>query len=231
MLKLMRESAHKYPWLLKSAMGILAILFIITMGWWGFSEHQSDAVASVGELTVSHTEYARTYQNTYRYYHDNLKGDVKEDILKQMVLEGLISGKLWSIAAQELGVAVTPAELRDDIMRRPDFHRNGQFDPDLYRRILTASRLTPALYEAQHKLDLLREKAIQVVRHSVALTPAEIAEAESLIARQTTQDGSSAAARERILQDYLTQKQDRALAAYEHALKTRVNIKIYKEFL
>jgi peptidyl-prolyl cis-trans isomerase D len=148
-----------------------------------------------------------------------------------MVLDGLISGKIWSIAAQELGVTVTPEELRDDIMRRPDFHRNGQFDPDLYRRILTASRLTPALYEAQHKLDLLREKAIQVVRHSVALTPAEIAEAESLIARQATKDGTSATARERILQDYLTQKQDRALAAYEHALKARINIKIHKELL
>jgi peptidyl-prolyl cis-trans isomerase D len=52
MIKLMRESAHKYPWLLKSAMGILAIAFVITMGWWGFGERETDAVASVGNLTV-----------------------------------------------------------------------------------------------------------------------------------------------------------------------------------
>ena len=38
MIKLMRESAHKYPWILKSMMGILAVAFVITMGWWGFTE-------------------------------------------------------------------------------------------------------------------------------------------------------------------------------------------------
>jgi SurA-like protein len=232
MIKLMRESAHKYPWLLKSAMGLLAILFIITMGWWGFSERQSDAVASVGDLKVSHTEYLRTYQNAYRYYHDNLKGEVKDDVLKQMVLERLVSGKIWTIAAQELGVVVTAQELGDDIMRRPEFQRNGQFDPELYRRILASVRLTPALYEAEHKVDLLRDKAMTVIRDSVALTPTEISDAQSLVGRQMISDPSSPQpARDRILQDYLVQKQERALMAYEQALKSRLLIKIHKEML
>jgi len=232
MIKLMRESAHKYPWLLKSAMGLLAVLFIITMGWWGFSDHQSDAVASVGDLNVSHAEYLRTYQNTYRYYHDNLKGEVKEDILKQMVLDRLVSGKVWTIAAQELGVVVTAQELRDDIMRRPEFQRSGQFDPDLYRRLLASIRLTPALYEAEHRMDLLRDKAMTVIRDSVALTPIEISDAQSLIARQSNNTANpSQPARERILQDYLFQKQERALTAYEQALKSRLAIKIHKEML
>ena len=38
MIKVMREASHNHPWLLKSIMGILAIAFIITMGWWGFGE-------------------------------------------------------------------------------------------------------------------------------------------------------------------------------------------------
>ena len=38
MLKLMREASHSYPWLLKSIMGIIALAFVITMGWWGFGE-------------------------------------------------------------------------------------------------------------------------------------------------------------------------------------------------
>jgi len=232
MIKLMRDSAHKYPWLLKSAMGLLAVLFVITMGWWGFTEHQSDAVASVGELKVSHTEYLRSYQNTYRYYRDNIKGEVKDDLLKQMVLDRLISGKLWTIAAQELGVAVTPQELRDDIMRRPEFQHNGKFDPDLYRRLLGSIHLTPALYENEHRMDLLRDKAMTVIRDSVALTPAEISDAQSLIARQKTEDAAAAqTTRERILQDYLLQKQERALSAYEQAMKTRLAIKIHKEML
>ncbi len=53
MIKLMREGAHKYPWLLKSIMGVLAIAFIVGMGWWGFSETQNNAIASVGDLPIS----------------------------------------------------------------------------------------------------------------------------------------------------------------------------------
>ena len=54
MLKLMREASHSYPWILKTIMGIIALAFVITMGWWGFGEQRGAVVASVGELTVSH---------------------------------------------------------------------------------------------------------------------------------------------------------------------------------
>lgn len=233
MIKLMREGAHKYPWLLKSIMGILAIAFVVGMGWWGFSESQSNAIASVGDLPISRDEYRRAYENTYRYYKENVQGDFKEDTLKQFVLDGLIHSKLWTLAAKDMGVTVSAAELRDDIVRRPDFQKNGQFDPDLYRRLLAANRLTPALFESMHTTELLREKARTIVRDSVALTPAEIAEAQTLLARQTPRESGQTAqtANERVLQDFLFQKQQRALMAFQEALKSQVAIQIHKEML
>jgi peptidyl-prolyl cis-trans isomerase D len=234
MIKLMREGAHKYPWLLKSIMGVLAIAFIVGMGWWGFTDSQTDAIASVGDLSVSRDEYRRAYENTYRYYKDNVQGDFKEETLKQFVLDGLIQSKLWTLAAKDLGVTVSPAELRDDIVRRPDFQKNGQFDPDLYRRLLAANRLTPSLFESMQTTELLREKARMIVRDSVALTPAEITEAQTLMARQSQTESSGQAAQtanERLLQDFLFQKQQRALMAYQEALKAQVPIQIHKELL
>jgi peptidyl-prolyl cis-trans isomerase D len=232
MIKLMREGAHKYPWLLKSIMGLLAVAFIITMGWWGFGETQTNAIASVGEQNITRDEYRRTYENTYRFYKDNVQGDFKEETLKQFVLEGLIENKLWTIAAKEMGLTVTPDELREDIMRRPDFQQKGQFDPDLYRRLLAANRLTPALFESLHTTELLREKARTIIRDSVALTPAEIAEAQGLMASQSqleSTDGRSA--NERLLQDFLFQKQQRALMAYKEAMKAKIPIQVHKELL
>jgi hypothetical protein len=232
MIKLMREGARKYPWLLKSIMGLLAIAFIITMGWWGFGEKQSNGIASVGDLTVTRDEYRRTYENTYRFYKDNVQGDFKEETLKQFVIDGLIENKLWTLAAQEMGLTVTPDELRDDIMRRPDFQQKGHFDPDLYRRLLAANRLTPALFEALHTTELLREKVRTIIRDSVALTPAEIAEAQGLMPRQSQPESSDGrSANERLLQDFLLQKQQRALMAYKEAMKARVSIKVHKELL
>ena len=62
MIKLMRTAAHDYPWLLKSMMGILAVAFVITMGWWGFGEQQGTAVANVGDLNVSRDDFRRAYE-------------------------------------------------------------------------------------------------------------------------------------------------------------------------
>ncbi|WP_447977681.1 SurA N-terminal domain-containing protein [Candidatus Nitrospira bockiana] len=233
MIKLMREAAHRYPWILQSLMAILAIAFIVGMGWWGFGNTEPNAIASVGDQNISRDEYRRAYENTYRFYKDNVQGDFKEEMLKQYVLDGLIESRLWTIAAEEMGVTVTPEELRDDILKRQDFQRNGKFDPDLYTRLLAANRLTPAMYESLHATDLMREKARRIVREAVALTPSEIAEAQSLMARQSQIEGGnqSPQTNERLLQDFLFQKQQRALMAYTQALKARVPIQIHKELL
>ncbi|MDE3226845.1 MAG: SurA N-terminal domain-containing protein, partial [Nitrospirota bacterium] len=95
MIKLMRDSAHKYPWLLKSIMGVLALAFVITMGWWGFGEQHSNAVASVGDQTISRDEFRRNYENTYRFYKETIKGELKEEEIKQFVIDGLVENKLW----------------------------------------------------------------------------------------------------------------------------------------
>ncbi len=231
MIKLMRESAHKYPWLLKSMMGILAIAFVITMGWWGFGEDTSNAIASVGPLSVTREEYLRAYENTYRFYKENVQGDFQEETLKQFVLDGLIENKLWTLVAEDMGLTVSPEELRQDILQREVFQRNGKFDAELYRRVLAGNRLSPALFESLHTLELLRAKAMMVVRDSVALTPAEITEAQALMARQPAGDESGATAKERILQDFLFQKQQRAIMAYKESMKASVPIKIRKELL
>lgn len=232
MIKIMRDSAHKYPWLLKSIMGALALAFVITMGWWGFGEESNNAVASVGDLRISRDEFRRNYENTYRFYKDTIKGELKEEEIKQFVIEGLVENKLWMLAAQEMGLSVSPEELRDDIMRRPDFHRNGQFDPELYRRLLAANRLTPALFESLYSVELLSAKAKMIVRDSVALTPAEIAEAQALMARQPqTESKDGISANDRILQDFLFQKQQRALQAYAQSLKARIPVEIHRELL
>ncbi len=232
MIKLMREAAHNYPWLLKSIMGILAIAFIITMGWWGFEQQEPNAVASVGSLNITREEFQRSYENLYRFYKEKLPGEFKDETLKELVLERLIETKLWMLAAEQMGLQVTPAELHDDIVQRPDFQQNGKFDPDHYRRVLAANRLTPALFESLHTTELLGDKARMIILDSVALTPAEIAEADTLMARQSQPENPSGpSARDRIKMDFLQQKQQRAMVAFQDSLRATIPIKIRKELL
>ncbi len=232
MIKTMRDASHKHPWLLKSIMGILAVAFVITMGWWGFGEQAGNAVASVGDLTVSRDEFRRAYENTYRFYKEKVPGEFKDETIKQMVIEQLVDNRVWLIAAKEMGISVSDEDLREAIVQVPEFQKDGRFDPDLYKRLLAANHLTPAVFEAAQAKEILGNKARLMVRDSVALTPAEIAEGQSLTARPVDGDPAKAeSAKSRVIEDMLFQKQQRALLAYQHSLKTKIPITIHRELL
>jgi SurA-like protein len=232
MIKVLRSANEKYPWFLALTMGFIAISFIIGMGWWGFGEHTGTVVASVGDLTISHDEFKRAYENTYRFYKDKVPGEFKDETIKQYVVEQLVDNRVWLIAAKNMGLTVTDEDLRDVIMQIPEFQRNGTFDPELYQRLLAANHLTPAIFETMEAKELLSNRARMMISDAVTLTPNELAEAQALTLRQTDSDpAKAAAAKDRAIQDVLFQKQQRALMAYTQSLKATVPINIRRELL
>ncbi|MBI5673420.1 MAG: SurA N-terminal domain-containing protein [Nitrospirae bacterium] len=203
MIKTMRDAAHNYPWLLKSIMGLLAVAFIITMGWWGFGEQAGGPVATVGDQSVSLDEFKRTYENMHRIYKDNVKTDFKEEEFKEFVVGQLVDSRIWIIAAEEMG-----------------------------KRVLAANHLTPAAFESIQHQEVLANKARMIVRDSVALTPAEIAEGQSLMTRPQDSDPAKAAeAKQRVLDDMLLQKQQRALVSFQQSMKAKLPVTIRRELL
>jgi peptidyl-prolyl cis-trans isomerase D len=232
MIKTMRDAAHNYPWLLKSIMGILAIAFVITMGWWGFGEESTNNVATVGDLTISRDEFRRAHEAMYRAYKERGGAELKDETFKQLVMDQLVESRLWVIAAKEMGITASDADLREMILQIPEFQKNGAFDPELYRRLLAANHWTPATFEATQQRELLAGKARMVVRDAVALTPSEVAEGRSLTTRAQDSDApNQMGGRERAVQDMLLQKQQRALSAYQESLKAKVPVTIRRELL
>ena len=233
MIKLLREGNQQFPWLLKGVMIAIALTFIVGMGWWGYGESQSDVVATVGPLKVTRDEYMRRYKNLYEYSKkQKLPEAIKDEVLKEMAVEQMAEEKLWRLAADEMGLSLSPEDLHAAITRITDFHTNGKFDPELYKRLLAFNHLTPPQFEAEYGARLLGDKAVSIVFDSVALTPAEIEEAKTLMARPTSPESATApSARDRILQDMLFQKQQRAVMAFREAMRAKVNVQIKKELL
>jgi len=233
MIKLLREGNQKFPWALKGVMVAIALTFMVGMGWWGYGESQTDTVATVGPLKISRDEYMRRYKNMYEYSKKQKVPDTfKDEVLKEMAVEQMAEEKLWRLAADEMSLTLSPEELHMAITHIKDFQQNGKFDPELYKRLLAYNHLTPAQFEADYGARLLGDKAMSVVFDSVALTPAEMEEARTLMARPTSPDSpAGSSARDRILQDMLFQKQQRAVMAFREAMRAKVNVQIRKELL
>jgi len=237
-LKVIRESAIERPWFYRTLMVLIAAVFVVTMGWWGFEENKEDIIVRVGDDKVSRTEYLQAYKRLteqYRFLKQEgvISTDVPEDQLKQQVIDQLIESRLWSRVAREMGVVVTVNELRDSIVKIPAFQNNGKFDPELYKRVLAQNQLTPEQFEAVQRAELMREKARMLVRESVAPTADELAMAQAILASQPTpavpmQDSAQT---DRALQAVLRQKQQRALFAYQEGLRARTPISVRRELM
>ena len=103
------------------------------MGWWGFGQEGGNVVASVGDQVVPLDEYRRAYENTYRFYKDKGQNDIKDEFLKQFVLEQLIDNRMWLHVAKET-VARAWIQRDDRARARPGSAAPCRCDPAATRR-------------------------------------------------------------------------------------------------
>ena len=233
MIRLIREGSAKYPWILFGIIGLIALAFIVTMGWDGFGSSQSNTVAEVGPYKVTKQEYLRAKQRYYRFYRDQLKQeDIKDETLQQLAIDSLVTNKSWQVLADEFALVVSPKELHDAIVNQKDFQKDGVFDAEYYQRLLAANRTKPHDYEEQRRNELLIEKARLLVSEATALTPTELQEVKDLHARQSL-DGAEPdmAMFEQIKMQFVLQKKQRAMQAFQAALRARGDVTIHQELL
>jgi hypothetical protein len=230
MIRLIREGS---PWVIKVVILVIAITFVIGMGWYGYEASQPNAVASVGPYTVDKQEYLRAKQRYYRFYRDQLKQeDVKDETIQQLALDGLITNKSWRVLADEFKLSVSPQELHDAIVNQKDFQKDGVFDPEYYQRLLAANRRKPHEYEEQRREQLLIEKARLLVSEATTLTPAELQEVKDLNDRQTLEGAESdPVVFEQIKMQFVLQKKQRAMQAFQAMLRARGDVTIHEELL
>ena len=233
MLRAMREGSQKHPWILWLILITITVTFVI-VGAWDYQGSQANVVAEVGPYKVSLDEYRRTKQNYSRFYREQLKQeDVKEETIQQLAITSLVEAKTWNIMADQLGLSIAPEELTEAIVAQKEFHRDGKFDPQFYERLLQANRMTPHEFEEQRTVELIRDKARLLVMESTTLTPAELKEVNELASRQASEgsDEPDAATLERIKLQFLFQKKQRSVQAFQAAMRANAEVQVHEELL
>lgn len=230
MIRLIREGS---PWVIKAVILIIAVTFVIGMGWYGYEASQPNAIATVGPYTVTKQEYLRAKQRFYQFYREQLKQEeIKDETLQQLAIDSLITNKLWLVLADEFDLSVSELELHDAIVNQKDFQKDGVFDPVYYQRLLAANRMKPNEYEKQRRTELLIEKARLLVSEATALTPAELQEVKDLHARQSLEGAEPDMNMfEQIKMQFVIQKKQRAMQAVQAALRARSDATIHQELL
>jgi len=178
LLSLMRK--HAKSWLIKALIAIIAVVFVFYFGY-SFTSDQAMKIAYVNGELINGPEYEKVYRDMIsslqaRYksmWNDNM---IKMFNLKKRALESLITQRLMSQAAKELGLDVTEEEIQKAIMNYPAFQINGRFDMRRYQSLLGNNHMKPEDFEDSITSELLDKKLKQFLFAFLNITDREILE-------------------------------------------------------
>lgn len=119
------------------------------------------SVARVGDYTISEEEFSRALRERQEMVRRAVDGRVDPAMLdspelRASVLETLVQRRLLVAHAQEAGLAVTDEQLRNAINEVPVFRdETGKFSFSRYQEFLKSEGMTPAIFEARLRQDIL----------------------------------------------------------------------------
>lgn len=232
MLKLLRQGAIENPWFFRTIMLIIAVTFVISMGWFGFTNRAEPYVAQIDRTPITRIQYERYKENAYRYYRDQLKEGFKEEMVKEIVINSLVEQRLWLKLSRELRLSISVEELRDTLTHNAAFHDDqGRFDPDRYQFFLSRSHLMASEFEQSIRDELAIEKAQRILQDGIALTDPEITEAKATITDPTLTAEERLKQETQAVQNALARKQQQVLTAVLNQVRSATQIEIKKQLL
>ncbi|MCR5563614.1 MAG: SurA N-terminal domain-containing protein [Desulfovibrio sp.] len=176
MLDIIRSNTQSFG--VKIAFAVIILVFVF----WGVGTirdtDMSRVVAKINGEPILIQQFEKTYRNAEERMMARDK-TMTRDRLKAMrlgrqVLNSIIQETLVMQEAVRTGLDVSPQELRLAIGRINAFQNDkGQFDPEVYKRVLAAQRMSPAEFEHDMRTQILREKMFGIVATSAWVSPTE----------------------------------------------------------
>lgn len=149
----------------KRAIQIVLFLFLIPpFMFFGIDRFQGsgggETVASVGDNRITQREFAQALRERQEAIQRFTGGRATPELLdsaelRSEVLEALIRRQLLLNRATRTGMAVTDGQLQSMIGGLPAFQNDGKFSFPLYEQYLRSRGMTPAMFEASVRQDLL----------------------------------------------------------------------------
>ncbi len=167
MLQALRSSAASI--VAKAVIGLLVVSFAI----WGiqgyiFQAQQREFVANVGDLQVTGNELRSAFQrdvNLYRQRGLDITAEQARSFgLLDQTLDRLISGRLYVLTGDWLGMAVSDATVSRTIRNDPTFlDESGAFNRGRFELLLRQNNLTEAQWIAETRRDIIRREILNSI--------------------------------------------------------------------
>lgn len=157
---------------------VIFILIILSFIFAGIGSYvvgnKQNYVAKVDDHKISKEEFESAYQNQLKqmqsqmgnYFQTQLENPSYEKQIKLQVINELINNYLLEENAKKNGMVVTNSQIKDAILKMPEFSKNGVFDNQTYRNLIQRAGLTPDEFAQYIKKSLLSEQYLKNINSS-----------------------------------------------------------------
>ena len=135
MLEKIRKIAHHT--LFKLIFLGLAIVLVLSLGEIGGS--QQNTVVNIGNKNISLQEFMKTKQTLVDQAGTQ---QIPQEQLNNMTLNKLITQNLLQQESENLGIKISPETLAENIQSDSNFHKDGVFNLEVYKRLLEQNNLS-----------------------------------------------------------------------------------------
>lgn len=191
-LKWLRDNLRHLKFVLWGVVFVFVLLVFVDWGSGRAGGGRSDAAVKIGNREISEQEFVeqvRRLQDLYqRQLGDNWDQFKNQVNLGEQAVQQMVERQLMLDEAEDAGLVVSEAEVRDRILSLPVFtDESGQFvGQESYKRVLRSNRTSPQDFELQLEEDLLLEKLRTMMVEGIWVSDAEVVERIRQEREQTT---------------------------------------------
>lgn len=176
MLEYIRSRAQGvFAWLIVGAI-------ILTFALFGINQYLSgggdSSVATVDGAEISRMQLEQAYgqqrQRLVQMFGGKLPAMFTEKMLKQQALSQLVTKEVLVQAAYGNGIRIGDLQLAEIIRSAEVFHEDGSFSRSRYEQLLAQQGMSPGMFEAQVRRDMLAAQFESGYRDSSFVTTAEV---------------------------------------------------------
>jgi peptidyl-prolyl cis-trans isomerase D len=168
---------------------VIVILISIPFALWGINSYFSAAsevvVAKVGDTEIELRDYQRSMAEYKRRLRavlgQNYSAEVADsELAKKAVLDNMIERELVSQYLVDAGFATGDARVAEQIITMPEFQRDGKFDSETYKRMISIQGMNEEMFENRIRREMAGVQFEDGLYKSSFITPVELSEISRL---------------------------------------------------
>ncbi|MGD2168066.1 MAG: SurA N-terminal domain-containing protein [Gammaproteobacteria bacterium] len=141
-----------------------------------FTTTTASFAARVNGESIPMLEFERVLQTQLTQYQQLYRIELTDELRREIrgnVLENMVRDRVLAQRVQDAGYRASDDRVARSIRADENFQAGGEFDPNIYRALLTNAGIAPEQYEEQERVQLALGDLQNGIVNSTFLTPAE----------------------------------------------------------